>query len=438
MPPPPLWSLGYHQCRWFDYTQDAVEELGRAAPRRRHPVRRPVARHRVHGRLPRLHLEHRHVPRRARHAGSAWPSKGFRVITIIDPGVKCDPGYAVFDQAVERDVLCRTEGGDIYIGQVWPGNTAFPDFVTEEARDVVGRAQRRARAVRAGRHLERHERARHRRHRARARCASAAGEYSHERYHNQYALLMAMGTTAGLLAAMPELRTFVLSRAGFAGIQRYAANWMGDNLSRWDHLWLSIADGDRASASPARRSSAPTSAASQGNSNAELFLRWMQYGALTPFCRNHSEIGNVDQYAWAWGDGGRGHRPRGDRAALPAAALPLRRVPHGRGDRRAGAAAAGLRPPVRRRRCATSTTSTCFGPDLLVAPVIDAGHDRAPGLPAGRRLVRLAHRRRWLGGGRVRRSPDADGADPDLRPRRRGDPDVARGAGRRPRATTRR
>ena len=39
-----------------------------------------------------------------------------------------------------------------------------------------------------------------------------------------------------------------------------------------------------------------------GNSNAELFLRWMQYGTLTPFCRNHSEIGNVDQYAWAFGD----------------------------------------------------------------------------------------------------------------------------------------
>ena len=66
------------------------------------------------------------------------------------------------------------------------------------------------------------------------------GRASHERYHNQYALLMAMGTVDGLLAAMPDKRTFVLSRAGFAGIQRYAANWMGDNLSRWDHLWLSM------------------------------------------------------------------------------------------------------------------------------------------------------------------------------------------------------
>ena len=62
------------------------------------------------------------------------------------------------------------------------------------------------------------------------------GRASHARYHNQYALLMAMGTRDGLLAAMPDLRTFILSRAGFAGIQRYAANWMGDNMSRWDHL----------------------------------------------------------------------------------------------------------------------------------------------------------------------------------------------------------
>ena len=94
------------------------------------------------------------------------------MITIIDPGVKHDPGYWVFDQALERDVLCRTEGGDIYIGQVWPGNTAFPDFVTEEARAWWGELNAAHVAVRPRRHLERHERARHRRASRRERCAS--------------------------------------------------------------------------------------------------------------------------------------------------------------------------------------------------------------------------------------------------------------------------
>ncbi len=226
--------------------------------------------------------------------------QGFRVITIIDPGVKYDPGYEVFDSGLDRDVFCRTEGGDLYIGQVWPGNTAFPDFATEEARDWWGDLN--AEHVESGlagiwndmnepatgqipptRMLFRH------------------GQDSHERHRNQYALLMAMATTAGLRKAMPELRTFVLSRAGFAGIQRYAANWLGDNQSRWDHLWLSIPMGNGFGVSGQPFVGADIGGF-QGNSSAELFLRWMQYGVLTPFCRNHSEIGNVDQYAWAWGD----------------------------------------------------------------------------------------------------------------------------------------
>jgi alpha-glucosidase len=226
--------------------------------------------------------------------------RGLRVITIVDPGVKYEPGYWVFDQAVARDVLCRTEAGEIYVGEVWPGATAFPDFVTEEARDWWGELNAaHVRSGVAGIWNDMNEPA------TGSIPPSAMrfgrGRYSHERYHNQYALLMAMGTTAGLLNAMPERRTFVLSRAGFAGIQRYAANWLGDNLSRWDHLWLSIPMGMGLGLSGQPFVGADVGGFS-GHADAELFLRWMQYGTLTPFCRNHSEIGNVDQYAWIWGD----------------------------------------------------------------------------------------------------------------------------------------
>ena len=174
------------------------------------------------------------------------------------------------------------------------------------------------------------------------------GRASHERYHNQYALLMAMGTRDGLLAAMPDLRTFILSRAGFAGIQRYAANWMGDNMSRWDHLELSLPMAAGLGVSGQAFVGADIGGFA-GHSNAELFLRWMQMGTLTPFCRNHSEIGNADQYAWAWGDVDARARARRDRAALPAAAVHLLGVRARLRDRRAGAAPAGLRSPVRRR-----------------------------------------------------------------------------------------
>jgi alpha-glucosidase len=127
------------------------------------------------------------------------------------------------------------------------------------------------------------------------------GEHPHERYHNQYALLMAMGTVTGLRDAMPERRTFVLTRAGSPGIQRYAANWMGDNQSRWDHLRVSMpmAAGFGLSGQPFVGADV---GGFMGYAESEMFLRWMQYGALTPFCRNHSMAGNIDQYAWSWGD----------------------------------------------------------------------------------------------------------------------------------------
>ena len=297
--PPPLWALGYHQSRWFRYTQTAVERLAESHREKDIPCDALW-----------LDIEYMDGYRVFTWNTRAFPdvsgmlkrldNLGFRVITIVDPGVKYDPGYWVFDQARERDVLCKTEGGDIYVGQVWPGNTAFPDFVTEEARTWWGELNAaHVQSGLAGIWNDMNEPATGIVPPNAMRFGK--GKYAHERYHNQYALLMAMATQAGLLHAMPDRRTFVLSRAGFAGIQRYAANWMGDNMSRWDHLWLSVPMAMGFGISGQAFVGADIGGFA-GNSNAELFLRWMQYGVLTPFCRNHSELGNVDQYAWAWGD----------------------------------------------------------------------------------------------------------------------------------------
>jgi alpha-glucosidase len=259
--PPPLWALGYHQCRWKDYTQDEVEALAR--------------RHReldVPCDVVWLDIEHMDGYRVFTWDPEAFPDPGgmaarladmgFRLVTIVDPGVKREPGYPVFDEGVARDVLCRTESGDVYVGQVWPGGSAFADVATKEGR--AWWAELNAAHVRAGvdgiwndmnepatgdipPEGMRFER----------------GRSSHERFHNQFALLMAMATVAGIRDARPGRRTFVLSRAGSPGIQRYAATWMGDNVSRWDHLRMSIPMA-MGLGSPGRRSSARTSAASAG------------------------------------------------------------------------------------------------------------------------------------------------------------------------------
>lgn len=299
MSAPPLWALGYHQCRWFAYTQSKVRELAGKLRDKELPCD-----------VIWLDIDHMDGYRVFTWDRERFPDpeemlaglggEGFRVVTIIDPGVKYEPGYPVFDEALRRDVLCRTEGGAIYLGQVWPGRTAFPDFVTAEARKWWGELNAgHVRSGLAGIWNDMNEPA------TGDIPADAMrfgrGKFPHERYHNEYALLMAMGTVEGLLAAMPDKRTFVLSRAGSPGIQRYAANWLGDNVSRWEHLWMGIpmALGLGVSGQPFVGADI---GGFIGNCTAELLVRWFQYGALTPFCRNHNSTNQADQYPWVYGE----------------------------------------------------------------------------------------------------------------------------------------
>lgn len=378
--PPPLWALGYHQCRWFHYTQDAVEVL--AARLRAEDVPCDALW---------LDIDYMDGYRVFTWDAEAFPDvpgmlarlaeQGFRMVTIVDPGVKHDPGYWVYDQARERDVLCRTEGGDVYIGQVWPGNTAFPDFVTGEARAWWGEVNAaHVASGLAGIWNDMNEP-------ATGVIPPEAmrfdhGRASHERYHNQYALLMAMGTTQGLLTAMPGRRTFVLSRAGFAGIQRYAANWLGDNMARWDHLWLSMPMAAGFGVSGQAFVGADIGGF-MGDTNAELFLRWMQYGALTPFCRNHSATGSIDQYAWSFGEEVRD-------LVREAVRLRYRLLPYLYACflRAAQTGAPVQRPLVFDHQDDPGVRDIddeyLLGPDILVAPVVEAGVTaRDVYLPAG-------------------------------------------------------
>lgn len=296
---PPLWALGHHQCRWHDYTQADIEALAEK-----------IRAHKVPCDVVWLDIDYMRGYRVFTWDPETYPDpasllrvleqKNLRAITIIDPGVKHEPGYEIYDDALAKNLFCRKGDGEVYIGQVWPGETAFPDFSKLETREWWGRLNaNHVRSGIAGIWNDMNE--------------PATGDVPedgmlfndgtepHARRHNEYAFLMAMGTVAGLLEAMPDRRPFVLSRAGSAGIQRYAANWLGDNCSRWDHLWMSIpmAMGLGVSGQPFVGADI---GGFMGNSNAELLVRWYQYGALTPFCRNHNTKGARDQYPWTFGE----------------------------------------------------------------------------------------------------------------------------------------
>ena len=377
---PPMWALGYHQCRWHKYTQAQVLEL--AAKHRELDVP-----------LDTLWLD---IDYMDGYRVFTWNDELFPnpsqmlsqlaadklgVITIIDPGVKHDPGYSVYDDGVAKNVFARTASGGHYIGQVWPGDTLFPDFTKPETREWWGALNaEHVRSGLAGIWNDMNEPATGNIKPDAMRFTD--GKFGHDKFHNQYATLMAMGTVDGLKAVMPALRTFVLSRAGSPGIQRYAANWMGDNFARWDHLWVSIPMGAGLGLSGQSFVGADIGGFAE-DTNAELFARWIQYGALTPFARNHSVINTINQYVWSFGD---------EVLAIAREALKLRYrllpyiysafVKHNLTGE-----------PIQRplifdyqhdANVRDLDTQYLFGRDLLVAPVLEADLDaREVYLPAG-------------------------------------------------------
>ncbi|MEA2700723.1 MAG: alpha-glucosidase, partial [Myxococcales bacterium] len=382
MAAPPIWALGHHQCRFNDYTNEQILQIGRNYRERDIPCD-----------VLWLDIDYMDGFRIFTWDQKKFPDvpemittmKGdkFRLVTIIDPGVKAEAGYAVFDEGKARDLFCKTEAGQLYIGQVWPGRTAFPDYVKPETRawwsDLTARHV--ASGV-AGLWIDMNEPATGGVEPFAMRFDREGANHPHERYHNQYALLMAMSTHQGMRAANPHLRPFILSRAGFAGIQRYAAQWLGDNASNWDHLQMSLpmAMAMGISGQPFIGADIPGFSA---NPTPELAVRWMQYGAMTPFCRFHNEAGERDQYPWSFGPG----VEKRSRAALE---LRYRLLPY---IYSAFMRASETGDPVQRplvydfqndRHARETEDAYLFGDALLVAPVLGLGQtDRHVYLPEG-------------------------------------------------------
>jgi alpha-glucosidase len=297
---PPLWALGHHQCRFHGYTDESLLAVGREYRARNIPCD-----------VLWLDIGHMHEyrvftwdPRRfpdIPKMQSRLREQGFRMVTIADPGVKVEPGNRIYEEGKKLNLFCKTESGGHYYGQVWPGLTVFPDFSKAETREWWGQlnAEHVANGI-DGIWNDMNEPATGEVPPFAMRFAD--GTAPHERFHNQYALLMAMSTWQGLTKAQPNQRPFILTRAGSAGIQRYAAHWLGDNYSRWDHLALSLpmAMGLGISGQPFVGADIPGFFV---RPTPELAARWVQYGALTPFCRCHNNDGERDQYPWSFGAG---------------------------------------------------------------------------------------------------------------------------------------
>lgn len=311
MPLPPRWALGYHQSRWSYGSQDEVLKLAREFRARRIPC--DV----IH-----LDIDYMDGYRDFTWNRERFPdppamlgllgSMGFKVVTIIDAGVKIDPAYEVYRSGLQKDVFIRKADGELANGYVWPDDSVFCDYLRPDVRAFwAERVQALARQGVRGIWCDMNEPVLFDKPFSQGgggigtlpldAVQGPAGERTtHAEAHNLFGLGMARATYEGLKQANPSEQPFVLSRSGFAGIQRWSASWMGDNDSWWEHLEMSLPQMMNMSLS-----GVPFTGVDIGgfgnNASGELFARWMQIGALYPFCRGHSSIGTRQQEPWAFG-----------------------------------------------------------------------------------------------------------------------------------------
>ncbi len=324
LPLPPLWALGNQQCRYSYYPDTMVEEIARQYRRRDLP-------------LDVLYLDIHHMngyrvftwnPERFPDpAGLAarLGQQGIRLVAIVDPGVKYqpvtgpvpptpaqDPGrgpqeqsYYVFNEGTQRDFFLRRQDGSLYLGEVWPGKAVFVDFTRADARRWWGGLHRALleQGV-AGIWTDMNEP---------ADFADRTGASQKDvvfddlgaktlypQNRNLFALNMARATYEGLQALQPDRRPFVLTRAGYAGIQRYATMWTGDNTATFESLALNIPMFASLGLSGESFVGADLPGFI-GRGDGELLARSYEVGFLAPLCRNHAANEDYDHEPWRYG-----------------------------------------------------------------------------------------------------------------------------------------
>lgn len=232
---------------------------------------------------------------------------GRKLVTIVDPHIKKDQSYWVHNECAARGLYVKTKDGNDYEGFCWPGASFYPDFLNPEAREYFAEQYKLANykgsslnvftwndmnepSVFNGPEVTMPKDLIH------------YGNFEHRDVHNIYGHLYLMGTYAGhLVRADHAQRPFILTRSAFAGSQRYAAIWTGDNAADWGHLEASVPMTLSLSISGMTFSGADVGGFF-GNPEGELFVRWYQAAAFQPFFRSHAHIDTRRREPWLYNE----------------------------------------------------------------------------------------------------------------------------------------
>ena len=301
---PPMFALGYHQCRW-NYKDEADVKQ-------------------VHGRFEEedipydvlwLDIEHTDGKRYFTWDSNLFPDPvqmqedlwhdGRRMVTIVDPHIKRDGGYKVHADAVAKGLYLKDGDAD-FDGWCWPGSSSYPDFTNPKVRqwwaerfsleNYAGSTSSlyiwndmNEMSVFNGPEVTMHK------------SVTNLEGIEHREWHNLYGMYVQRATAEGLMLRDANKRPFVLSRSFYAGSQRWGAVWTGDNAARWDHLQQ---------AAPMLLSMSvcglvfvgADAGGFFGDPDAELMARWVQAAAYTPFFRGHAHHDAKRREPWSFGE----------------------------------------------------------------------------------------------------------------------------------------
>jgi len=334
---PPKWALGYHQSRYSYMSQDEVIEVANEFRKRRIPCDA-------------IYLDIHYMKD---FMNFTWNTKNFpkpeemikklkelkiKLVTIVNPGIKVSDEYEVFRKLKEIDGFIKDSKNELFLGVVWPGICAFPDFLNENVREVWSSfisewiiqgidgiwldmnepsiflilskdlEEKITRMLKGELNLNYiisnfttnminkntgyvkinafHN--------------FKGNKIHHDELHNAYSLFQVISTYEGFIKARPNQGPFILSRSGFIGIQSFAALWTGDNQADWAHLEISIPQ-----LLNLGLSGIPFIGADVGgfldDTDPELLIRWYQLGVFYPFFRNHGDINSRRKEPWCFG-----------------------------------------------------------------------------------------------------------------------------------------
>ncbi|MBL0051197.1 MAG: glycoside hydrolase family 31 protein [Bacteroidetes bacterium] len=302
MPMPPLWSLGYQQCRWSYYPDKEVLTVARTFRDKKIPCDviyndiDYMDRYRI------FTFNKEKFPEPGNYADSL-KSMGFKLAVIVDPGIAIADDYAVHKDGLTKSVYVKYPTGDLYIGNVWPGRCNFPDFTLPMARQWWGaNFKTLTQAGVRGFWNDMNEPAAWGQNIPNQIIFDYDGnKTTMKQARNVYGMQMSRATFEGIRKILPNERVFNLTRATYAGGQRYSAVWTGDNDASDDHMMMSSRMIQSLNLSGFSFAGADIGGFANEPSK-ELFIRWLSMAVYTPFFRNHTMINTRDKEPWALGE----------------------------------------------------------------------------------------------------------------------------------------